>query len=110
MEHNSTTTAAVKVGLVCRATSIILEVLSLIGAGVLAGSVYTLKHDDFNFPLFFVLVFSSFLFCLTLYALGCIVDLLVSNELYQRQISAKLCHIDWIASKADNNTAGAAKD
>ena len=74
-----------KVGKVCKGTSIVLFILDLIGSIVLGNE---LGGHDFNWVIFLYGIIAGFIFCLAIYALGEIIDQLeCSNgntyELYQ---------------------------
>lgn len=76
-----------KVGKVCKGTSIVLFILDFIGS-ISLGNTFAFSRHSFNWNVFLYGVIAGFIFCLLIYALGEIIDQLeCSNsntcELYQ---------------------------
>ena len=68
-----------RVGKICKATSIVLFILNFIGSIVLGNTFaipkdYSFGDPSFNLTIFLYSVIMGFIFCLLLYALGEIID------------------------------------
>lgn len=95
-----------KVGKVCKATSIVLFILSVVGSILLAKEI---GYGSFSWGLLVSVIAISFIFCLVLYALGEIVEWLegVTSNTYEiLQTLKKTESQSPVASSASKSSPG----
>ncbi len=96
----------INVGGVCKASAVLVGFAAIIGSVVLANTFAIEQRygrDQFNWGLFLGLIVVSFLFCLTLYALGSIVEYLDWNETRQSKVYDILRRMESLSTKTDED-------